>query len=232
MQYQNHVLSSLSPADLGAIAPLLREVSFHVDQVVYQPGDEAQAVYFPSSGIVSVVTTMRDGRCVETATIGNESVVGTLSALAQSPVHSRYFVQVQGTAMKLAGSALRDLAARSPSLMKVLLTHVESDVAQAEQSVACNALHTATQRLARWLLMSQDRIGGTVIALTQEFLSIMVGVQRTTVTAAAQDLKKAGLIRYRRGRIDILDRAGLELASCECYLAARERRGTPVALVA
>lgn len=220
--YKNHILSRLTPDDAAAIAPQLSSLSLASGQILFEPGDVPTSVYFPESGIVSVVTVMRDGRSVEAATIGNESVAGSLAALSQAPLHARYFIQVPGLAWRLPAAALRQQARRSEHLNALLLARVQKDVALAEQSLACNALHTATQRLARWLLLSEDRVGAPMVRLTQEFLAIMLGVQRTTVTITASALRSAGLIRYARGVIEILDRAGLERAACECYCAEGE----------
>lgn len=217
MQLRNRVLSNLSTAELNALSPFLTEIHLAAGQVLYEPGDEVEAVYFPSDAVLSVVTVMRDGRSVEAATIGYESVVGVISALSDTRAHARTFTQIGGSALKAPAARLRTLVADSPSLLKVLLSHVQGDIAQAEQSVACNALHSAAERLARWLLLSQDRVGSPLILLTQEYLAIMLGVQRTTVTKIARILKVNGTIAYSRGRIEVLNRASLERASCECY---------------
>lgn len=225
MPYNNIILRSLGAADVAAIAPHLARASLLSGQILFEPGDIPASVYFPESGIVSVVTVMRDGRSVEAATIGNESVAGSLAALSQTPLHARHFIQIAGTAWRLPAAVLRNQVRHSDTLMSLLLGRAQKDLALAEQSVACNALHSATERLARWLLLSQDRVGTPHVRLTQEFLAIMLGVQRTTVTSTAVALRKAGLIRYVRGVIEIVDRPGLEHASCECY-------GAEMALVA
>ena len=190
-------------------------------QTLYSPGDVVQAVYFPGDAVLSVVTVMQDGRAVEAATVGNEGVVGVITALAAVPAHARTFAQIGGSIFRLPAAHLREMVAESPQLLKVLLVHVHQSIAQSEQSVACNALHSARERLARWLLLSQDRVGSAEIKLTQDYLAVMLGVQRTTVSSLAQEFKQCGAIRYSRGRILIIDRPALEDATCECYLAGR-----------
>ena len=233
MAARNRFLAALDPADLALIAPGLTDIELTTGEVLYQPGQRVETVYFPNSALISIVTAMQDGRSVEVSTAGFESVVGTVLALSGAPSHAQVFVQVPGKARKLAAARLREAAVSSPSLLRLLMRYVQQDIAFSEQSVACNALHGATARLARWLLVTQDRVDSTKIPLTQEYLAIMIGVQRTTATASALALKSAGLIRYMRGKIEILDRAGLEAAACECYWAGAagqakstsERRG-------
>lgn len=221
MQLRNRVLSRLTSSELTTVFPLLSDVWLNAGQTLYASGDEVTAVYFPSDAVLSIDVVMLDGRAVEAATIGNESVVGVVSALACVPTRARTFALLGGGAYRLPAAALRSLVAESPALLKLLLAHVQCDIAQSEQSVACNALHSVSERLARCLLLMQDRVGSPIIALTHEYLSIMLGVQRTTVTAAAQALKASGTVAYARGRIEVLDRAGLEHISCECYRATR-----------
>jgi CRP-like cAMP-binding protein len=200
----------------------MREMTLPVGQVIYESGEYVDEVVFPSTAVVSVVTSMRDGRSVETATIGFESAVGLLPALSQEPAPSKIFAQIGGAAIGLPARALRERVESSPALMSLVLRFVQSNTSQAEQSVACNALHDVDARLARWLLLTDDRIGNDLVPLTQQYLSVMVGVQRTTVSAAAAELKAAGLIRYVRGRIEIIDRKGLERHACECYAVSHE----------
>jgi CRP-like cAMP-binding protein len=227
MKFRNLALSRLDPTQLARMIPFLDPISLKQGQLLYEAGAAVEAVYFPTSAAISLVSEMRDGRSVEAATIGFESVVGTLGALCGEPSHARVFVQVAGGAVKLKASRLRELVDASPSLLKLLLRHAHEDASQAERSVACNALHPVPQRLAKWLLLTHDRIDGGLVPLTQEYLSIMLGVQRTTVTDAAKALKAAGLIRYLRGNIEILDRGRLERAACECYAACRAVQPAP-----
>ncbi len=195
----------------------MRELTLPAGQVLYAVGDVVDAVHFPSTAVLSVVTNMRDGRSVETATVGFESAVGLLSGLGDLPAPSSIFAQIGGAAISVSSEALRQRAAQSPAFMRLILRFAQSNASQSDQSVACNALHNVSARLARWLLMTDDRVGNDTVPLTQEYLAVMVGVQRTTVSAAAAELKAANLIRYVRGRIEIIDRPGLERRACECY---------------
>jgi CRP-like cAMP-binding protein len=221
MQSLNHVLANLTPRHFGEISPSLEEVQLTAGQVLYDPGDVVRAVYFPTDAVLSIATVMQNGETVETATVGNESVVGVITALAEGRAHARTYTQMAGGALKLPTSQLTRLVKEHPVLLKLLLAHVQRHIAQAEQSVACNAVHSATQRLARWLLLFQDRVDSPVVVLTQEYLGLVLGVQRTTVTAVAQGLRSRGAISYSRGRIEIVDRPLLEQAACECYAASQ-----------
>ena len=227
MEFRNQVLAELTPSQLTLLQPHLIERHLVSGEVLYQPGDRVEAVFFPSTAVTSVVTVMEDGRCVESATLGNESVVGAVPALSEAPSHARVFIQVPGDAWQLTASIFRRHVLNDPALLKIILRHVQRDIGQSEQSVACNALHNVVQRLARWILLTQDRVGDSRIPLTQEYLAIMLGVQRTTVTSAAQSLKKAGLIRYMRGRIDVTNRAGLKRVACECYTGSDQPEVAP-----
>lgn len=227
MPKNNKVLARLTPAQWALVSPFMERMQIRSGETLYQPGEVVQAVYFPTTAVLSVVTVMSDGRCVEAATIGNESAVGIVGALSGMGVHARTFAQVEGVAYRLAATRLRPILFDDPKMMRHFLTHVQGDIAQSEQSVACNALHSVRQRLARWLLLTQDRVGSPEFAMTQEYLSIMMGVQRTTVTAAAQNLRALGSIRYCRGRIAVTDRPNLERLSCECYFATAASQAGP-----
>ncbi len=217
MIFRNYLLRALAADDLAALISVMRELTIPAGQVLYAAGSPVDAVYFPSNAVLSIVTDMRDGRSVETATVGFESAVGLLSALADQPAANAVFAQIGGAAIKIPAQDLRERAMASQPLLKLMLRFAQANASQAEQSVACNALHNVPARLARWLLMTDDRIGNDTVPLTQEYLSVMVGVQRTTVSAAAAELKAANLIRYVRGQIEIIDRPGLEQRACECY---------------
>jgi CRP-like cAMP-binding protein len=220
--FRNYLLSALPESDKAALTPNCMEVSLGGGEIVFEPDRPVEFVLFPSTTVLSEVRVMADGRQVETATIGVESLSGLLSALTGEPARNRTFAQIAGGAIRLPAARLRAQAAASAPLMHLLLRHLHANSAQAEQSVACNALHHVAARLARWLLMTSDRTGRPTVALTQDYLAVMVGAQRTTVSGGAAALKARGLIRYSRGQIDIIDRAGLEHAACECYAAVRE----------
>jgi CRP-like cAMP-binding protein len=213
----NHVLTVMSAADRAALAPHLQEVALSSGDVLVERGHRVTWVYFPLSAVVSVVTLMADGRAVESDTVGRESAVGLLCALGEPISVDRIFTQIAGRALRIPAARIRRQAEGSHTLHRLLIRHAQANLAQAHQSVACNALHDTGQRLARWLLMSQDRTGGDDIRLTHEFLATMLGVQRTTVTEALRALAARDLIRQERGVIHILDRAGLQAQVCECY---------------
>jgi CRP-like cAMP-binding protein len=223
MKFRNLLLSSMPQVDLARLFPAMHEISLRASEPVHEVGEPVRSVIFPSSAVLSAVTIMRDGASVETATIGHEGAAGLISALSDSPSTNRVFAQIPGGAVRLPAANLRSAAMESPQLMTLLLRTAQASTAEAQQSVACNALHDAPARLARWLLLTQDRTGGSTFPLTQDYMAIMVGVQRTTISAIASDLKARGLVHYSRGLMEIRDRAGLEAASCECYEAMRAR---------
>lgn len=203
--------------------PDFAEVTFVPGQVLFEVGDTAENVYFPSSAVISVVTVMEDGRSAESHTIGRESGVGLVNAAGEVPVQSRVFAQIGGAALRLPATSLRRRLFVSPTLTSHLMRHVHASLLQAQQFTACNVLHPADQRLARWLLMTADRTGSPSFSLTQEYMAVMTGVQRTTVSSLANAFKERGLIRYSRGHVEILDESGLRAASCECAKVVRRQ---------
>jgi CRP-like cAMP-binding protein len=164
---------------------------------------------------------MRDGRYVETSTVGQESGVALLDAVTGEAVQSRVFAQIGGGAIRLDAVALRRRLAHSPVLLGLFMRHARANGLQSEQNVACNATHDIEQRLAKWLLMTADRVGSDRFMLTQDYMAVMTGSQRTTVSAAATRLKAARMVAYTRGQVTILDRAGLSARACECYAHVR-----------
>jgi CRP-like cAMP-binding protein len=219
----NHFLDHLEDETLRLFRPYLLDVMLDRDQVLATPGVELDLVCFPVSAVLSVVTTMKNGEHVEACTIGHESAYGLLNALGSPVAIDCVMAQVPGRALKMPTFRLRAAAALSPNITELVIRHAQANAAQAQQSVACNAVHTVEARLCRWLLMTRDRTRNDRIPLTQEFLSFMLGVQRTTVTGAARALQKAGVIQYSRGQIEILNRDGLETGACECYEAVCEK---------
>jgi CRP-like cAMP-binding protein len=215
--FRNRILSIVDKADLVALMPAMTEIGWGPGVELYEAGAAVSEVHFPSTAGLSIVKVMADGGEVECATVGYEGAVGVLPALSGAPSSCRTYVQLAGSGISIAAGALRERAAQSPALMELLLRAAQTLVAQEEQSVACNALHEIERRLARWLLICQDRLNSAVVPITQEYLAIMLGVQRTTVGVAAAALRAKGLIRYSRGQLEILDRGGLERRSCECY---------------
>ncbi|WP_291870329.1 Crp/Fnr family transcriptional regulator [Caulobacter sp.] len=190
-------------------------------RLLYDPGDLIDQVYFPTDCIISLMTLMENGAAIESATIGREGALGLMAAVAPRQSLSRAIVQAPGSALRIASGPLHEAWSRSAALRDLVDRHNEALFGHAIQSVACNALHAVEARFCRWLLSCHDRLDSNTISLTQEFLADMLGVQRTTVTAVAGSLQAKGLIRYRRGVVDILDRAGLETMTCECYGAVR-----------
>ena len=184
---------------------------------IYQAGDRIEDVYFPLDAVVSIVADMGDGSAVEVATIGREGMVGIGDVLRTAESDHRAFIQVGGRAVRLGAETLVALMKRHDELDRVLHVYAHALMAQVARSAACNRAHSIDDRTARWLLMTHDRVGRDDFELTQGFLAQMLGATRPRVSTAAATLQRAGLIGYTRGRITLLDRAGLEKASCECY---------------
>jgi CRP-like cAMP-binding protein len=221
---QNLVLRSLPPADLALLAPHLSLVSLDQGRILIESGDIAESVYFPHTAVVSLLTVMQHGHTVETATIGHTGVVGGVLGLGRWRTFARIAVQVPGTASRISSPRFRAAFRQSSSLATLVLQSVQTIVVQIQQTAACNALHGVEQRLCRWLLQIQDLSNTNVLPLTQDYLSQMLGVRRTTVTQAACKLQALGMIRRnQRGQIEIVDRKALERAVCECYEGLRSR---------
>jgi len=217
----NRFLATLPPHDFSLLAPHLRTIPLERGAMLHDVGEDIEHVYFPHSGMVSFVAVMQNGATVETATIGRAGVIGASAGLGARSTIARAIVQLPGTAAWISASQFHTAAAQSPALRDLIVRYNDVLLAQVQQSVACNALHGLEARLCRWLLQTHDCIDGNVIPLTQEFLGQMLGVRRTTVTIAARLLQSAGLIRYRRGHIQVLDRAALEDIACECYAVVK-----------
>jgi CRP-like cAMP-binding protein len=224
VQGRNRILSVLGPAELSLIQPYIRDIQFAQGTILQEQGEPIEQVYFPHSGMISVVAVMNDGeKSIETATVGREGTVGAMSGLGPRHAFNRAVVQVAGNMARIPTVRLQAAVKTSPVLRDVIVKYNEVLLAQIQQGSACNAFHEAEARLCRWLLQTRDRIDSDTIPLTQEFLSQMLGVRRTTVTLIARALQKRGLVRYRRGRIEIVDRAGLERHACECYGTVRRQ---------
>jgi len=224
----NSFLDHLQDADYGLLEPYLSEKMLDRDAVIHEPGDRVEVVYFPNGAVLSVITLMEDGRSVESSTIGRESAEGMLAAFGSQLAYNRVICQIRGHCFTMPTVRLKEAAAKSMALTDDLMRHIQGNTAQVEQSVACNALHNVEERLCRWILMSADRGDGKIVGLTQEYLAIMLGVQRTTVTQAARALQAAGLINYARGAIEIVNRKGLEETVCECYGVVNNKFSTLV----
>lgn len=222
MAWDNHFLDCLAEADRDRVKGDLSEVELQRNQLLDEEGRAVTFVYLPINCVLSVVTVMRDGAEVESRTIGRESGYGLLQALGSPISYERTIAQVGGRCWRLPLEVLRRAASESEGVRETIVRHAQATLLQAAQSSACNSLHRAEQRLCRWLLLTQDRVASETVPLTQEHLAVMLGVQRTTVTATASHLQDRGLIAYSRGRIRILDRAALERSACECYEAIRQ----------
>jgi CRP-like cAMP-binding protein len=218
----NRFLATLPPHDFALLAPHLRTIALERGAMLHDVGEEIEHVYFPHTGMVSLVAVMRSGATVETATIGRAGVIGASAGLGARQTFGRAIVQLPGTAAWLSGPQFHAAANQSRAIRDLVVRYNDLLLAQVQQSVACNALHAMEARLCRWLLQTHDCIDGDMIPLTQEFLGQMLGVRRTTVTIAARLLQTAGLIRYRRGHIQIIDRPALEDIACECYAVVRQ----------
>jgi CRP-like cAMP-binding protein len=218
---QNRLLAALAAEDLALVASKLVPVTLEKGVLLYEPGDMVDTIYFPDDCVISLMTLMESGAAIESAGIGREGALGLMAAVSPRQSLSRAIVQVPGRARRITAVQLHRAWEQSAQIRDLVDRHNEALFAHAIHSVACNALHSVEARFCRWLLSCDDRIDAPTVALTQEFLADMLGVQRTTVTVVARALQAAGLIRYRRGVVDILDRAGLEAIACECYRAVR-----------
>jgi len=214
---QNRLLACLSAEDQALIASQLAQIDLERGRLLYDPGDRIDHVYFPHDGVISLMTLMENGAAIESATIGCEGALGLMAAVAPRQSLSRAIVQTPTRAARIRAEHLREAWEKSPRIRDLVDRHNEALYGHAIQSVACNALHSVEARFCRWLLTCHDRISSNTVALTQEFLADMLGVQRTTVTAVARSLQAKGAIRYRRGVVDIIDRGVLEQLACECY---------------
>jgi CRP-like cAMP-binding protein len=217
----NRFLAALAPADFSLLSPYLRNVWLERGAVLHEPGDEIEHVYFPHSGMVSLVVVMQNGASVETATMGRAGAIGITAALGSRRAVGRAIVQLPGEAARLSADRFKAAANDSKPIRDLLARYNDALLMQVQQSVACNALHMLEARLARWLLQSHDCLDGQPIPLTQDLLAQMLGVRRTTVTLTARLLQDAGMIRYSRGLVHIVDRAQLEQTACECYATVR-----------
>jgi CRP-like cAMP-binding protein len=219
---RNRLLGALSADDLERLLPLLESVPLVDGMPIYEPYKPISHVYFPISGVVSLVSEMREGT-VEVGTIGREGMTGLPLVLRATTMPTRAFVQVPGHAYRTRGADLCVVMREAPNVERLLYRYVLALFDQTAQHAACNRLHALEERCARWLLMTHDRVDGDVVPLKQQFLAEMLGVHRPAVTIAAGALQKAGVIRYTRGKVTVLDREGLEDAACACYAIITRR---------
>jgi CRP-like cAMP-binding protein len=212
----NRILTALPSSDRRELFGLVRNVSLPIKTVLFEPGVPIDALYFPIDGVISLVTPLHDGAIVEVATIGNEGIVG-VPLVPLSGLAVRAISQVAGHSLRIEATAFLSLSARSTAFQALVDKYTQALFGQISQAAACNRLHSSEERLSRWLLMSHDRVGSDQFMITQEFLGQMLGARRSTVSVSAGILQRAGLIHYVRGRVTVVDRAGLEAVSCECY---------------
>ena len=213
----NRLLDLLPAADRRRLLERMELVELDLRQPVYESGKPIEHVYFPLTTVISMLAVMEDGQAVEVATMGSEGMAGLPVFLGASTSPDLAFAQIPGRALRMAAGEFRELANGAGTVQALLQRYTQAFFVQLAQGAACNRLHSLDQRLARWLLMTHDRVGRDRFPLTQEFMGRMLGVRRATVTQAAGRLQQAGLITYSRGIITIVDRPGLEAVSCECY---------------
>jgi CRP-like cAMP-binding protein len=213
---ENRILTALPASDRLRLLEVVRTVDLPVKTVLFEPGCPIDAVHFPTDGVISLVTPLHDGAIVEVATIGNEGIVG-VPLVPLGGLAVRAISQVAGHSLRMNANVFLEWLDRSPSFQKLVDSYTQALFGQISQAAACNRLHSSEERLSRWLLMSHDRVGADQFFITQEFLGQMLGARRSTVSVSAGILQRAGLIRYVRGHVTIVDRAGLKAVSCECY---------------
>jgi len=215
--HSNRLLGLLPPRDYERLRPHLERIPLAYRQSLYRARKAIEFVYFVEIGVGSLVNTMANGKAAEVGTIGNEGVVGLPLLLGDDRAPTSVYVQVPGVGLRMEAAVFEKELARSASMRAVMLRYAHALFNQVAQSAACNQFHSIEQRCCRWMLMTHDRMQSDEFLLTQEFLAMMLGVQRTGVSVAAGALQRAGLIEYRRGNVTIIDRPGLIRRSCECY---------------
>jgi CRP-like cAMP-binding protein len=217
MRVANRLLATLPKKEYQRLLTELEQVTLPFNEILYEPGQRIRYVYFPNDAIVSLLAEVATNSTLEVGMVGNEGLTGICVFLGVDESRNRAVVQGAGTAMRMKAAALRREASHIGPLHRLLQRYAHSLLTQVSQSAACNRFHMVDARLARWLLMTSDRLGGERFRLTQEFMSNMLGVRREGVTVAASALQKNDLISYSRGVLNILDRAGLKAVSCQCY---------------
>jgi CRP-like cAMP-binding protein len=218
---ENRLLAALPEDVLGRWLPYLEHVDLPLGAVLYEQGRTLSHVYFPTSAIVSLLYVMENGESAEIAIAGNEGIVGISLFMGGESTSSRAVVQSAGSGCRLAARLLKDEFQRSGAALHLLLRYTQALLTQMAQTAVCNRHHSLHQQLCRWLLLSLDRLQGNELVMTQDLIANMLGVRREGVTEAAQKLQNLGIISYRRGKIQILDRAGLEKCTCECYAVVK-----------
>jgi CRP-like cAMP-binding protein len=222
--FANAILSRISSACIARFGRDLQPVALEMKQDIYRPNEPIQHAYFPESGMLSVVSTMKDGRSVEVGTIGREGMSGGTLLYGTDSFPYHCYVQIEGRGHRINAAILKNAARRDENLHELILKYQASFLVQTMQGTACNALHSVSERCCRWLLMSHDRVDSDRIPLTHEFIALMLGVRRASVTDHLQPLQARGWIQMTRGEITILGRKSLESGSCECYRIISEQQ--------
>ncbi|MGZ5157799.1 MAG: Crp/Fnr family transcriptional regulator [Caldimonas sp.] len=217
----NHLLAALPEAEWRRWLPQFEAVDMPLGKVLYESGETLDHVYFPTTAIVSLLYVMENGASAEIAVVGNEGLVGVSLFMGGESTPSRAVVQSAGSGVRVRAQAIKDEFTRIP-VLQLLLRYTQALITQMAQTAVCNRHHSLDQQLCRWLLLSLDRLEGSELVMTQELIANMLGVRREGVTEGALKLQKAGLIRYSRGRITVLDRPGLEKRTCECYAVVKK----------
>ena len=219
---KNRLLAALPREEYERIRPHLGRVSFKLGEVVYESGGQMKHIFFPTNAIISLLYLMENGSSAEMGMVGKEGLVGVALFMGGNTMPNRAVVQSAGGAVRLKAEVLREEFARGGAFQRLLLRYTQALLTQMSQTAVCNRLHTIEQQLCRWLLLSHDRIDSDELIMTQELIANTLGVRREGVTAAAGRLQEQGLISYVRGRIQILDRGGLEAVVCECYKVVKD----------
>lgn len=218
----NRLISALPAEEYQRLIPNFQPITFSLGEVVYDSGGHLDYIYFPTTSVISLLYTMKDGSTAEMGLAGNDGVVGVALFLGGDTTPNRAVAQIAGGALRLKAKILHEEFARAGAFQHLLLRYTQALITQISQTAVCNRLHSVENRLCRWLLLSHDRVTSDELLMTQEFLSHMLGGRRESVTVAAGRLQDAGLIHYARGHITILDRKGLEASVCECYAIVKD----------
>jgi len=218
---KNSLIAALPPAEAQRWLPLLEGVDMPLGWVVHEPAETLEYVYFPTTAIISLLYGLESGASAEIAVVGNEGIVGVALFMGGESSLSRAVVQSAGKGYRLPAQVIKDEFSRAGPVLHLLLRYTQALITQMAQTAACNRHHTLAQQLCRWLLLSLDRLDSNELVMTRELIAKMLGVRREGVTEGALRLQHSGLIRYSRGHVTVLDRAGLESRSCECYAVVR-----------
>ena len=219
---QNRLLAALPTEEYQRLAPYLELVSLPIHKVLYESGEPIRHVYFPCKALVSLVSNMENGSTIEVGLVGSEGMVGIPVFLGSNTTNTNAFVQIADGGVRMETERFKAELNQGGALQRLLLQYTQALLTQVSQTAACNRLHTVEERLARWLLTVSDRMESDQFLLTQEFIAQMLGTRRSGVTVAAGTLSQAGMIRYTRGKITIIDRQSLESTSCECYQIVKD----------